>query len=43
MGFKYWKQPLVEMQRKVTYIRPKVVIPFPGPCTNGNYVHWAAP
>jgi hypothetical protein len=24
------------------YIRPKVVGPFPGPCTSGSYVHRAA-
>jgi hypothetical protein len=35
-------QPLVEMQGKVAYIRPKVVGPIPGPCTNGSYVHQVA-
>jgi hypothetical protein len=37
-----WKQSLVEMQRKVAYIRHKVVGPFPKPCTSGSYVHRAA-
>jgi hypothetical protein len=30
------------MQGKAAYIRPKVVRPFPGPCTSGRYVHRAA-
>jgi hypothetical protein len=41
-GFKYWKQPLAEMQGKIAYIRSKVVRPLPGLCTSGSYVHWAA-
>jgi hypothetical protein len=39
---KSWKQPLAEMQRKAAYIRPKVVEPFPRPCTSWSYVHRAA-
>jgi hypothetical protein len=39
--FKSWKQPLAEMQGKTTYMRPKVVRPFPGPCASGSYVHRA--
>jgi hypothetical protein len=27
------------MQGNATYIRPKVVGPFPGPCASGSYVH----
>jgi hypothetical protein len=38
---KSWKQPLVEMQEKAMYIRPKVVGPFPGPYATGSYMHWA--
>jgi hypothetical protein len=30
------------MQQNATYIRPKVVGPFPGPCPSGSYVHRAA-
>jgi hypothetical protein len=41
-GFKSWKQPLVEMQGNVAYIRPKMVGPLPGPCASGSYVHQAA-
>jgi hypothetical protein len=42
-GFKSWNQLLAEIQGKATYIRPKVVKHFPGPCASGSYVHWAAP
>jgi hypothetical protein len=35
------KQPLVEMQGKTAYIRPKVVGPFPVLDASGNYVHRA--
>jgi hypothetical protein len=30
------------MQGKATYVRPKVVGPFPGPYASGSYVHRAA-
>jgi hypothetical protein len=30
------------MQGNAVYIRPKVVGPFPGPCTSGSYMHRAA-
>jgi hypothetical protein len=39
---KSWKQPLVEIQGKAMYIRPKVVGPFPVPCVSKSYVHGAA-
>jgi hypothetical protein len=42
MGSKSWKQPLVEIQGKTAYIRPKVVGLFPGPCASGSNVHRAA-
>jgi hypothetical protein len=41
-GFKFWKQPLVEMQGKTVNIRPKVVGPFPAPCASWSYMHRAA-
>jgi hypothetical protein len=31
-----------EMQGKAAYIRPKVVRPFPEPCTSESYMHQAA-
>jgi hypothetical protein len=39
--FKSWNQPLVEMQENASYIRPKVVGPFSGPCASGSFVHQA--
>jgi hypothetical protein len=30
------------MQEKTAYIRPKVVVSFPGPYASGSYVHQAA-
>jgi hypothetical protein len=30
------------LQRKTVYIRPKVIGPFPRPCTSRSYVHRAA-
>jgi hypothetical protein len=41
-GFKSWKQPLVEIQEKTVYIRPKVVGPFSGPYVSESYLHRAA-
>jgi hypothetical protein len=41
-GFKSWKWHLAEIQGKATYIRPKVVGSFPGPCASESYVHRAA-
>jgi hypothetical protein len=41
-GFKSWKEPLAETRGNAAYIGPKVVGPFPGPCTSGGYVHRAA-
>jgi hypothetical protein len=41
-GFKCWKQPLVEMQGKAVYIRPKVAGRFLGHCVSGSYMHRAA-
>jgi hypothetical protein len=35
------KHPFAEMQGKTTYIRPKVVGTFLGPCASRNYAHQA--
>jgi hypothetical protein len=37
-----WKQPLTKMQKKIVYVRPKVVRLFSKPDASGSYVHWAA-
>ncbi len=36
------KTALAEIQKNVTYIRPKMVESFPEPCASGTYVHRAA-
>jgi hypothetical protein len=42
IGREYWKQPLVEIQVKIAYIRPKVIRSFPRPYISGSDIHLAA-